>query len=135
MEDQFNARLSVNKETLLWWFEKTPAQQAIFQKTKLGVPMKQWATEFCDWAKPHDARVWGNSATFDVSIAEHLIRRCGLKNPWKFWNIRCYRTLKMMMGIEKGREFTGTRHSSLDDTRHQTKCLQAFLNSNPDFDR
>jgi exodeoxyribonuclease VIII len=40
--------------------------------------------------------VWGNGANFDISILDTAHELCQMEAPWKFYNVRCYRTLKSM---------------------------------------
>lgn len=136
LKGQFNARRSVTADTLLWWMQQSEAARKVFTDTKKGIMVKDFLHEMnCLIANP-DTCVWGNGATFDVGIIENMYHTFQMELPWKFWNVRCYRTLKMMFGIEKvapPRE--GTHHNALDDARYQAKCLMGFLNSHQEIDR
>ena len=46
--------------------------------------------------------------------------------PWKFWNDRCYRTIKSMHP-EVPMPRTGTHHNALDDAKTQALHLMAIL--------
>jgi hypothetical protein len=136
LDEQFKARSSVSAATLLWWLEKEKAAQDIFKKTQThGISMRIFLMEFSEWLRPYDVRVWGNGASFDVPIIENILHRGNQKIPWKFWNVRCYRTLKILYGIEKGIERRGTHHNALDDARYQATCLYNFLKQNPNQNR
>ena len=39
-----------------------------------------------------DVRIWGNGATFDNSIVQHMFYAKGLPIPWNTFGDRCYRT-------------------------------------------
>lgn len=136
LDEQLRAKLSITSDTLLWWMQQNDRAKEIFSKVKTeGISMKTFLPDFCGWVNGKDVRVWGNGASFDVSIIESLINRGQLMLPWKFWNIRCYRTLKAMHDIEKGVVRSGTHHNALDDAKYQAQCLMAFLQKNPSCDK
>lgn len=136
LEEQMRAKLSVNPETIIWWLKQGAAAQAVFDKCAThGVSMKTFLPEFHEWLRQKDVRIWGNGASFDVSIVEHLLNRGQVKIPWKFWNIRCYRTLKSLFDIERTVSRLGTKHNALEDAKFQALCVQGFLKDNPARDK
>lgn len=137
LEEQLRCHAEISSETVAWWIKQGSKAKAVFDKAQArGISPRQFALEFVEMLGPKpDIRVWGNGATFDVSIVESILRRTGHNPPWKFWNIRCYRTLKQMFGIEAGMERLGTKHDALDDARFQAQCLQEFLRKNEEADR
>lgn len=119
-------------DTITWWMGQGEKAKSVFEKAQReGVLLKDFATQFVEWVDPkRDVRVWGNGATFDVSIIESILLQQGVKAPWKFWNHRCYRTLKQCYGIEKTK-FQGTKHDALDDSKHQaTQLIQYWKDNN-----
>ncbi len=124
-------RRSVSSDTIIWWMGQSGAKQ-IFEKLVLeGILLKDFVPQFMEFVKQAgpDVRVWANDTGFDTSIAENILQRMGQKPPWKFWNRRCYRTMKACFQIDK--PFQGTKHDALDDSRHQAKCLIEFWQQNP----
>lgn len=73
---------------------------------------------FSDWA-PKDMRPYGNGASFDLSILKAAYDAVGLKAPWKFWDERCYRTIKNDYSQIEPDERAGTHHNALDDAKFQ----------------
>jgi exodeoxyribonuclease VIII len=80
---------------------------------------------FADWL-PKNVLVWGNGASFDNAILAQCYRAVGMDFPWKFWNDRCYRTLKNLV-LDVPFERTGTHHNALDDARSQAIHASAIL--------
>jgi hypothetical protein len=70
--------------------------------------------------------VWGNGATFDISILEDAYRQLDLEIPWKFWNVRDCRTVKDMYESARGgyeKKSGGTLHHALDDAKFQAQYI------------
>ena len=72
---------------------------------------------------PSKARVWGNGASFDNPILANAYRAVNLDPPWRFWNDRCYRTVKSMFGKNVKLERIGEHHNALDDAKSQADHL------------
>lgn len=133
VEGQLRARRAVEASTIKWWTEQGEAASSVFDKCDLeGISCTEWAKDFRDWTRNNaDIRVWGNGATFDPVIAENILDSLRVPVPWKFWNIRCYRTMKACFGIEKGKKREGTHHNALDDSCFQAQNLIDFWKENP----
>lgn len=128
-------RRSVSADTLLWWMNQGDKAKSVFEKTKNGMLLSDFAKNFREMFEQYpDLRVWGNGATFDVSIVENILTTFAIPHPWKFWNVRCYRTLKAMHGIEIGQVREGTHHDALADAQFQAKCLMNFFTLNPELE-
>lgn len=75
--------------------------------------------------------VWGNGATFDISILENAYNTEGLYIPWKFYNIRDMRTIiDVALSLPGGQdalmiERDGTAHNAIDDAEHQARLISA----------
>ncbi len=68
--------------------------------------------------------MWGNGADFDNAILAHCYSRLGRPAPWKFWNSRCYRTLKSFSPVRGKR--IGVHHHALDDAKTQAADAMAI---------
>ena len=70
-----------------------------------------------------DMKVWGNGAAFDNVLLREMYQRLELTEPWKFWNDRCFRTVKGECSRSKALEpeFEGVKHNAYDDAVHQAK--------------
>lgn len=112
--------LKMDASTVLWWMQqKDAAKIATFDGQAMPLGDALWA--FSKWVGG-DYCVWGNGATFDNVIIRSAFAACKLEPPWKFFNDRCYRTLKALVDIPY--VFEGTKHFALDDAISQAKHLQ-----------
>lgn len=150
IEEQFKVKRSVTGDTICWWLKQGDEAKSVFERAnKEGIPAKDFADQFNSFLKevilgnePNVImdehirfKVWSNGASFDVPILEHFLNQCGRKIHWNFWDVRCYRTMKAMFGIEKGREREGTKHDALDDAIFQARCVMNYLQDNPERDK
>lgn len=88
--------LTMDPDTVLWWMGQSDAARAEFAKP--AVDIGDGLDMFSAWlndGNPHEkVRVWGNGAAFDNALLTDAYRRIHGEVPWRFWNDRCYRTLK-----------------------------------------
>lgn len=122
-------RGTVSHATIAWWRQQDKAAQDAFD-TLLFADLDYALVEFknfLDFARNgREVIVWGNGATFDISILDHAYRH---KAPWKFWNVRDVRTICHLADKKLSKEsfpFEGVKHSALDDARHQAKYVSAM---------
>lgn len=125
MESQLAVGRKVNPDTLKWWMGQSKEAQQIFTTENTDtkealISLNQGINKYMDTKK---LEVWGNGANFDITIMENLMQSFDLQQPWKFWNIRCYRTLKnLFAGVIMSR--SGIHHNALDDARSQLNHLK-----------
>jgi hypothetical protein len=127
-------------DTIAWWMTQSAAAQRIFDPSRKG-EKRHLATAlqmFGDWARGVGKGVpivWGNGATFDISILEYAYDHgaVGLQEPWHFTNIRDMRTIVDVCldvtGIAAGANVqrVGTHHNAKDDAVYQANVIaQAF---------
>jgi hypothetical protein len=110
-----DAGLKMDVSTVMWWLQQSTEARAAFKKP--GVPLEIALSEFASWY-PAGAALWGNGATFDNVILGNAYRALNGKQPWEFWNDRCYRTLKNLHPHIK-MDRSGTYHNALDDAKSQ----------------
>lgn len=115
------AGLTADRATLGWWMSKSPeAREVLTQSRKGGVPLVEAVEQFTSYVKKFDSevRVWGCGSDFDNPIVSHLYHVLGKRQPWKYPNNRCYRTLKNLVPAIP-MERVGTYHNALDDAKSQ----------------
>lgn len=115
--------LTVDAGTLAWW-EKQDEQARKVLTDPNAVDLKMALLFFNQWLDNYDddVRIWGNGADFDNPLLACAWRAAGLKPKYKFWNERCYRTVKNQYpDIALTR--SGTYHNALDDARSQAEHL------------
>ena len=120
-------------ETMAWWGRQTAgARMEAFSGT---TSLLEVLGEFSDWFHrteriAGEAFIWGNGADFDLPILKAAYKACEMKEPWKPFNGRCYRTLKNLPENKQilADKFEGVKHSALDDAvfqaRHMLKILR-----------
>ncbi len=113
----------ISAGTVLWWMseERVAARAQAFLKE--NVDMHSALDGFAQWFGPDSLPVWGNGASFDNVILGSSYKSAGLEQPWKFWDDRCYRTVKNLAPAIK-LERVGTFHNAVDDAESQARHLQ-----------
>jgi len=117
--------LKLDASTVMWWMddERTAARSLMVKEERVGLAEALYG--FNDWFGD-DKPVWGNGSTFDNVILTSAYKACGIEQPWKFWNDKCYRTVKgMAPSVKLVRE--GTYHNAVDDALSQAKHLQKLM--------
>lgn len=117
--------MTVDLETVNWWMLQ--GDEARAEMTRPGEPVTAVLEDFAGWIGGPDACIWGNGADFDNALVAEAYRRAGLSVPWKFWNNRCYRTVKSLLGRDIRMEREGTHHNALDDARDQARHFLAIM--------
>lgn len=129
LESAIAAGGTVSASTILWWLEQSDeARRAIYapeRQISIGGALRDF-TQWCERvAPPDDVLLWGNGAAFDNVILAHAYRCLNMPTPWRFWNDRCYRTVKNMYPqIPMSR--VGTHHNAGNDAESQARHLMSF---------
>lgn len=115
----------IDPNTVAWWMGQTEEGREVFKDT-CAMDLARALREFSDWidkevCDTQDVKVWGNGASFDNVILKNAYNRCAIKEPWRHWNDRCYRTVKNMCSLKMKRH--GTYHNALDDAISQAQHL------------
>lgn len=134
----------VCRDTQQWWQspEQAVAANHILDslETDIAVDTRRQAIQnLRDWivmavVDDHQAdkvALWGNGATFDISIIEYHFRQCGIKMPVPFYMYRDLRTRKedaMMAGCEEFREPRELKHTAAADAVYQLRALRHYAN-------
>lgn len=119
LEDSVSRGLEMDASTVLWWLKQSGQARAAFTNNEQAEPLSSALGQFNTWLSRYsNVCLWGNGAAFDNTILSAAYRMCGIEQPWKFWNDRCYRTIKAMHPDISGTR-VGTHHNALDDARSQ----------------
>lgn len=124
-----DAFLSISQSTKDWWSQREEAARSLLNRCASGGTDIRSALEgFASFVKTFgdDVCVWGNGADFDNAILAVAYDILGIPMPWKFWNNRCYRSLKALHPDIK-LERVGTYHNALDDARSQAEHAVRLL--------
>jgi len=86
-------KFDISKDTIDWWNKQTleAREEAFYGNIDLPSALHTFS-KFCNQFK--SVRVWGNAASFDLKILEHVYKVFNIPVPWKYTNEMCYRTLK-----------------------------------------
>jgi len=119
-----------DESTIKWWSEQgDEAKAALFNDQEDIVDaLNMFSAWLYDNGVPiKDVEMWGNGAMFDNTILGNAYKACGFSIPWKFWNDRCYRTVKNIYpSVELKR--VGVHHNAVDDAKSQALHLIEILN-------
>lgn len=115
LQSSLDIGLEMDASTVMWWMEQ--GDEARKQFGPPALPIKKVLEGLAIWMG-FNAKVWGNGASFDNAILANAYNKAGLELPWKFYNDRCYRTMKSLHRDIK-MERIGVHHSALDDAESQ----------------
>lgn len=118
----------VSDSTLNWWAQQSEAARAVFDdpnNVDINTALLSFTVWVAQYANTENVRMWGNGASFDNAILSTAYALCEQEPPWKFYNDRCYRTVKNMYPLV---QFVrkGTYHNALDDAESQAEHLLAM---------
>lgn len=118
----------IQKETYNWWKSQPEEAQAAFRVENKETLQEALLllSEFISGASRGYSNtvsgVWGCGSDFDNVIVAHAYRQLGIDMPWKFWENRCYRTMKSLAPKLKIQR-QGVFHNALDDAKSQALHL------------
>jgi exodeoxyribonuclease VIII len=124
-ESCVNYGLKLDVATVLWWMKQSDKARA--ELNKPGESLPKVLIDFFEWLDNPDVELWGNGADFDNQILAAAYRACELNLPWKFWNNRCYRTIKANYAHIPPDKKNG--HNALEDARNQAEHLMKLVPS------
>ena len=122
--------LSIDASTIKWWLKQEDDARAEItldapRLIDVLIKLSNWLYDACE----HPV-IWGNGSDFDNTILANAHQKCGLPLPWKYYNNRCYQTVKNLFpNISMNR--IGTHHNALDDAESQALHLIEILQQPP----
>lgn len=123
VDSNLQAGRQVSEDTLIWWLQQSQAAQKVFHEAK--VPLAIALDDLSTWFDHGDYQIWSNGADFDVPMLAHAFDTHGVKAPWKFWNSRCFRTMKNLPCAKRALKVENRlKHNALDDAITQAQQLQ-----------
>lgn len=118
--------LTEDASTVKWWAEQSSAARSALEKDQQVLP--DVLAGFCMWwAKVGGEFVWGHGANFDVTLMEAAFDAAMSEAPWKFWNVRCCRTVLALANRRPDRRTTEVAHNALHDAQAQARAVAAAL--------
>jgi hypothetical protein len=127
MQQQLRVGRKVSASTLQWWLKQNEA--ARLEAAKDGDVIELALTQFVMFVNSNNAEpvLWSNGPAFDAVIIESLMVQFHISVPWKFWNLRDFRTFKEFVAGNAPLEKTGVAHNALDDAKAQAKYVSKHL--------
>lgn len=97
IESNLEEGRTISPSTLRWWMQQSDAAREAAFSAPGAIPLGQALDEFREWLgtdkiSTENMRPWGNGSDFDIAMLAHAYGRQG--TPWKFYNVRCFRTIK-----------------------------------------
>lgn len=129
-----DAGLRVEGSTIGWWLTQNEAARneiAAVGATVLNTALLKLSTGAgFNW---NYAKVWGNSARFDLGILENAYHACKMQAPWKFYNERDVRTLVAFAPeIKANYPKPETAHHAIQDCHYQIGyCCEIYKTLRP----
>lgn len=129
LQSCMNLGLRVDASTIHWWMKQSDAARAEFREP--GIDVCVFLQEFDKWcveiAPDREFELWGNGSDFDNALLATAYDYNNLRPPWKYFNNRCYRTVKNLYKTVPVPQFQGVAHNALLDASHQARHLMAML--------
>ena len=112
----------IDANTVMWWLSQSSAARGMLIND-VKAHINSALLEFNKWLEPN-TKVWGNGVDFDNVILANAYKRSSVEMPWKYYNNRCYRTIKNIFD-PKSELFKriGEAHNALDDAKSQVEHL------------
>jgi hypothetical protein len=127
LESCIQAKLQIDPATLEWWEKQDKAAEAALAENPQ--PLLSVIEEFHFWfADQGGIYLWSHGAHFDEPLWNAAARAVGKQVPWRYWNVRCTRTLFALTKFDhRTVHREGVAHNALDDARHQVHCVQQAM--------
>lgn len=127
LESSVFSGLEMDASTVLWWLQQSDEARSAFIGNQQAGELHGVLLDFAEWiCQFPQVKLWGNGAAFDNTILSAAYRTCGIDQPWKFWNDRCYRTIKALHSSITLKRI-GTHHNALDDAKYQADHLVKII--------
>lgn len=109
---------TITADTIKWWMQQEDGVR--LEVLAEGKPFQAVLSDFAAWL-PAGCIVWGNGATFDITL---LSTAYGKDVPWGFRDVRDMRTIKALEAASQDEvDFDGVAHNALDDAVWQAKYV------------
>lgn len=130
LEDAARHGGTIDASTVLWWLKQSDeARHELIRDDVVEISLYRATELFSRWVHEHaeeEVAVWGNGASFDNVILRSAYQSLGTQVPWKWWNDRCYRTIKAERP-DTPCERIGAHHHALSDAITQARHLIAIF--------
>lgn len=121
----------ITPDTVMWWLgQDVEARNAIlFNTCDIAEVLGEFSNFIESRVNTAEVRVWGCSPSFDCTKVETAMQRIGMKAPWRYYNERCYRTIRDRNPSVEQDEREGL-HNALEDAKYQARHLIKIRKAN-----
>ena len=133
-----NVGLEVNGSTIYWWLKQNKKAQKELLKNKITLndalkKFYSWFLNLKEEFKTLDGPfIWGNGATFDITILSNAYDKIKLPEPWHYRNERDLRTLVAFEPTIREKVIVNNlgyvEHNPIDDCKLQIKYCSEIWN-------
>lgn len=115
--------MKIEAETVMWWMDRGRSAAREKLNNAQRVDLASALEGFVFWwaSDPTPAAIWSNGATFDIPIMRHSFKAIHMECPWKYYDERCFRTLKNLV---PNWPKTPAAHDALEDAIAQAHVVQ-----------
>lgn len=93
MQHQITAGRTISASTLQWWMNQNKHAKKVFEEQKTPENFDRAMDNARKFIQAYpDAKIWSYGGNFDIPIVQHALEMLGLTVPWKYGNVRCFRT-------------------------------------------
>lgn len=123
--------MTINPDTVRWWREQALGNPSALDSLRAEppVPLEEALQALSDlWVNSGAETLWGNGAAADPVWLEDAYHRCGIQVPWRYSQVRCYRTAMAISGIPREEWVKpDIEHDAFQDAYAQMKNLRVAL--------
>jgi hypothetical protein len=127
-QEQMDEGRTMSWDTVAWWLQQSEEARKNVTRPRGGFDKREKVlTVLHDyWNRMNCKYVWGHGPAFDISLVEDYLKYTSI--PWKFYNVRCTRTMWHYSPVEKT---ATTAHTALADATEQAqRIITSWRNKN-----
>lgn len=118
----------IDAETVAWWARQSDEVRSILNDNDaMPIHLALDAFDYFVGGCGAGVRVWGNGASFDNVVLRESYQRLGRKEPWKYTDERCYRTLRKLRPDIGPLARAGVEHNAVDDALTQARHAELIF--------
>ena len=117
--------MHMDNSTIEWWKKQNEKSRNEIFSDENRISIKESLKKLSSFLKDCEI-VWANSPNFDCIILENAYKKCKLKIPWKYYNLRDCRTVYDLGKISLD-SIGKVSHNALEDCYNQILCLNKAL--------
>lgn len=114
-------------KTVHFWSQQSDRARYEIETLENRVSIQDALFDFTQFWKDNKCDIlWCNGANFDEPILSTIYHRLVMEKPWRFFNVRCVRTLLSLVNLKTSS--TGVvSHHALEDCRNQIRGVNKAL--------